>query len=219
MNRIAIGPDGRFSFGGENFVVGGHVPPKDQRPSTSEAFTIAKNDPYLAPTDYETRIRAQIAQYANPEGLIQLGPIYRYWIYKHIRPRIAEVFGVNDALLFYAKYAAEALRQPCASRRIVSLGAGDCVYEILLIKKLLEMGETDFVLEAIELSPLRFDRARASASAEGVENLLLTRATSIHGSRPGNIPSLLPKTPSTTCWSWSTFSMQSMKVWSRMVFF
>ena len=126
--------------------------------------------------DYQNRIRAQIAQYANPDGLIRLGPIYHYWINKHIRPRIAEVFGVNSALLFYAQYAAEALRQPGARRRIVSLGAGDCVYEILLIKKLLEMGETDFVLEAIELSPLRFDRARASASAEGVgEHLLLNQ--------------------------------------------
>jgi len=126
--------------------------------------------------DYQNRIRAQIAQYANPDGLIQLGPIHHYWIGKHIVPRIAEVFGVHDVLLFYAKYTAEALRQPSASRRIVSLGAGDCRYEILLIKKLLEMGETDFVLEAIELSPLRFDPARASASAAGVgEHLLLTQ--------------------------------------------
>ena len=126
--------------------------------------------------DYQNRIRAQIAQYANPGGLIQLGPIYHYWIYKHIQPRIAEVFGVYDALLFYAQYTVGALRQPGASRRIVSLGAGDCMYEILLIKKLLEMGETDFVVEAIELSPLRFDRARATASAEGVgEHLLLTQ--------------------------------------------
>ena len=126
--------------------------------------------------DYQNRIRAQIAQYANPDGLIQLGPIYHYWINKHIVPRIAEVFGVHDALLFYAQYTAEALRQPGATRRIVSLGAGDCKYEILLIKKLLEMGEKDFVLEAVELSPLRFDRARAAASAEGVgKHLLLTQ--------------------------------------------
>ena len=35
--------------------------------------------PDPAPTDYEARIRAQIAQYANPEGLLKLGPIYHYW--------------------------------------------------------------------------------------------------------------------------------------------
>ena len=45
MNRIAIGPEGRFSFGGENFVI--TVPVKEPRLSTSEAFTIAKNEAYL----------------------------------------------------------------------------------------------------------------------------------------------------------------------------
>ena len=127
--------------------------------------------------EYESRIRSQIAQYANPERLLKLGPIYHYWINKHIRPRVSEVFGVSDALLFYAQYTAEALRQPGARRRIVSLAAGDCLLEITLIKKLLDMGETDFVVEAVELSPLRFERARASASAEGVaQYLLLTEA-------------------------------------------
>src|SRR5437763_15306515 len=113
--------------------------------------------------DYQNRIRAQIAQYANPDGLIQLGPIYHYWINKHIVPRIAEVFGVHDALLFYAQYTAGAWRQPGASRRMVSVGAGVCMCEILLIKRLLVMGEMDFVFEAIEVSPLRFDRARCAA--------------------------------------------------------
>ena len=123
--------------------------------------------------EYESRIRSQIAQYANPEGLVKLGPIYHYWIDKHIRPRISAVFGVSNALLFYAHFAQEALRQPGSGRRIVSLGAGECVFEVAIIKKLLEMGETDFVVEAIELSPLRFDRARTNAVNEGVEQYLV----------------------------------------------
>ena len=45
MNRIAIGPEARFSLGGENFVI--TVPVKETRLSTSEAFTLAKNEPYL----------------------------------------------------------------------------------------------------------------------------------------------------------------------------
>jgi hypothetical protein len=149
--------------------------------------------------DYENRISSQIAQYANPERLLKLGRIYHYWINKHIRPRISDVFGVNNALLFYANYTAEALRQPGAHRRIVSLGAGDCLHDIALIKKLLEMGERDFQAEAIELSPLRFDRARASASAEGVEQyLLLTQGDLNTWVATGNIPSLSPKTLCTT---------------------
>jgi 2-polyprenyl-3-methyl-5-hydroxy-6-metoxy-1,4-benzoquinol methylase len=123
-------------------------------------------------TDYEARIRAQIAQYANPDGLLKLGPIYHYWIGKHIRPRMCTVFGVADVLLFFAGEAAEAFDQPDAGRRIVSLGAGDCEHEIALIKKLLEMGETDFVLEALELSPVRSERARELAAKEGVDRYL-----------------------------------------------
>ena len=122
--------------------------------------------------DYESRVKGQIAQFANPEGLLKLGPIYHYWMAKHIRPRVAEVFNVPGALPFYAHFAAEALQQPGAARRIVSLGAGDCAHEINLIKKLLEMGLTDFVVDAIEISPLRFERARASAEKEGVQRHL-----------------------------------------------
>ena len=66
MNRIAIRPEGRFSSGGENFVVGGHVPPKDQRPSTSEAFTIAKNEPYL-------RVYEDLASAFSLRSILELG--------------------------------------------------------------------------------------------------------------------------------------------------
>jgi hypothetical protein len=71
--------------------------------------------------EYKSRIRSQIAQYANPEGLLKLGPIYHYWINKHIRPRISAVFGVSDALLFLRTICGGGLTQPGAGRRIVSL--------------------------------------------------------------------------------------------------
>jgi hypothetical protein len=38
--------------------------------------------------EYESRIRSQIAQYANPENLVKLGSIYHYWMDKQIRPRL-----------------------------------------------------------------------------------------------------------------------------------
>ena len=126
--------------------------------------------PDSVPTDYEARIRAQIAQYANPEGLLKLGPIYHYWIAKHIHPRMCTVLGAPDVLLFFARSAAEAFRQPGPAAE--SEPPGECEYQIALIKKLLEMGETDFVLEALELSPVRSERARERARKEGVERYL-----------------------------------------------
>jgi predicted O-methyltransferase YrrM len=64
MNRIAIGPDGRFSFGGENFVIDMSV--TERRPSTSEVFTIIKNEPYL-------RVYEELASAFSPRSILELG--------------------------------------------------------------------------------------------------------------------------------------------------
>jgi predicted O-methyltransferase YrrM len=64
MNRIAIGPEARFSLGGENFVI--TVPVKETRLSTSEAFTLAKNEPYL-------RVYEDLASGFSPRSILELG--------------------------------------------------------------------------------------------------------------------------------------------------
>jgi len=64
MHRIAIGPGGEFSLGGENFVI--DVSPKDRRPSTSDTFTIVKNEPYL-------RVYEQLAAGFSPRSILELG--------------------------------------------------------------------------------------------------------------------------------------------------
>ena len=64
MNRIAIDPEGRFSFGGENFVI--TVPVEEPWLSTSEAFTIAKNEPYL-------RVYEDLASVFSPRSILELG--------------------------------------------------------------------------------------------------------------------------------------------------
>jgi predicted O-methyltransferase YrrM len=66
MNQIQIGPGGRFSLGGENFVIEGEVPAKDRPPSTSEAFTIVKSEPYL-------RVYEDIASGFSPRSILELG--------------------------------------------------------------------------------------------------------------------------------------------------
>ncbi len=64
MNRIEIGPSQEFSFGGENFVIA--LPVKERRLSTSNAFTIAKNEPYL-------RVYEELASAFSPRSILELG--------------------------------------------------------------------------------------------------------------------------------------------------
>jgi predicted O-methyltransferase YrrM len=66
MNPIKIGSGGEFSLGGENFVIEGNLLPKDRRPSTSEAFTIVKSEPYL-------RVYEELASVFSPRSILELG--------------------------------------------------------------------------------------------------------------------------------------------------
>jgi predicted O-methyltransferase YrrM len=65
MNRIAVGPEGEFSLGGENFVVDMSV--KARRPSDATAFTIAKNEPYLRFYEFLA------ASPFSPRSILELG--------------------------------------------------------------------------------------------------------------------------------------------------
>jgi predicted O-methyltransferase YrrM len=64
MNRIAVGPEGEFSLEGENFVI--DVSAEGRRQSTSEAFTIVKNKPYL-------RVYEDLASDFSPRSILELG--------------------------------------------------------------------------------------------------------------------------------------------------
>ena len=66
MSPIKIGSSGEFSLGGENFVIEVAVPLKERRPSTSEAFTIVKNEPYL-------RVYEDLASGFSPRSILELG--------------------------------------------------------------------------------------------------------------------------------------------------
>jgi len=64
MSQITIDPAGRFSVGGENFVM--DMSARERRPSTSDAFTIVKNEPYL-------RVYEQLASVFSPRSILELG--------------------------------------------------------------------------------------------------------------------------------------------------
>src|SRR5204863_6288291 len=64
MSQITIEPAGRFSVSGENFVM--DMSARERRPSTSDAFTIVKTEPYL-------RVYEQLASVFSPRSILELG--------------------------------------------------------------------------------------------------------------------------------------------------
>lgn len=66
MNPIKIDPVGKFSLGGENFLIEVAAPSKGRHCSSPEAFTIVKNEPYL-------RVYEDLASGFSPRSILELG--------------------------------------------------------------------------------------------------------------------------------------------------
>jgi hypothetical protein len=90
MNPIQIESGREFSLGGEKFVIEVAVPPKDRRPSTSQAFTIAKNEPYL-------QVYEDLASGFSPRSILELGIfqggsyVFLDKLFKHRRMSAVEI--------------------------------------------------------------------------------------------------------------------------------
>jgi len=123
--------------------------------------------------NYESRANRQIEQYRDLGRLKKLPPIYRYWSQKHLRPMIDEVFGARINLFdIYATQFAAALARQTQTRRILSIGAGECKIEIAVAKTLKAMKVDGFVIDCTDLSGIRLARGREEAEKEGMSDHL-----------------------------------------------
>ena len=98
-------------------MIEGEVPSRDRRPSTSEAFTIMKSEPYL-------RVYEELASDFSPRSILELG-IFQGGSYvfleKLFRPRRMSAVEISPrpvvALLQYLS---------CAENRFVYFGTSQC---------------------------------------------------------------------------------------------
>lgn len=122
-------------------------------------------------SEYDDRVKNQIAQFADLGALWRPGNIMHYWMKTHIQPRISAVFGVPGVFDVYAALLAERIAHAQKMERtaqFVSIGSGDCQVEINIAKRLKAGARGPFVMVATDLSALRLDRARRSAQEAGV---------------------------------------------------
>lgn len=122
-------------------------------------------------SDYDKRVKQQIAQFADLGALWRPGTIMQYWMRTYVMPRIDEVFGEKGVFEVYAAAFSGCIRRAAERGEtacFVSIGSGDCQVEIKLAQRLQAKGHRDFTLVATELSDIRLDRGRLAAEAAGV---------------------------------------------------
>jgi predicted O-methyltransferase YrrM len=125
MNKISqepikLGPEGRFSFGGESFVV--DMSRGGRRPSDSDGFTIVKNEHYF-------RIYELLAARFSPRSILELG-IFQGGSYvlldKLFKPRRMSAVDINaEPVAPLLHYAAK------TENRFVHFSTSQCDREVL----------------------------------------------------------------------------------------
>ena len=115
---------------------------------------------------YEKRIRQEIETYRDVENVNDLPPIYHYWSARYLTPKLAEV-GVEFARFYLSYCAAACERRPEA--QFVSIGAGNCDFEVDLAARLVAAGHENFRFSCLDINPHMLARGRAAAGEAGVD--------------------------------------------------
>lgn len=127
---------------------------------------------------YNLRILAEQTKYAGVEEVHDLPPIQLYWIEKHLRPMLRN-FGFETVEGYFYTEVAQALgaNTPNAGARrvnqLVSIGSGNCDFEVALAKQLVTAGLSNFQIECMDINSEMLDRGRMLAEREGVSSFIV----------------------------------------------
>lgn len=112
-----------------------------------------------------SRKEKEILNYNDVDNVHDLPGIYHYWSEKFLTPKLqqADINGVNE---LYLRYMRAACRQQ--KTLFVSMGAGNCEFEIMLAKRLIDEGCDTFVFECIDINTAMLERGRTLAESTGV---------------------------------------------------
>ena len=122
----------------------------------------------MTPTDNYNAIRlAEKRTYDDILDVHGLPPIFHYWSTTHLEPLLRQ-FGYSDPNDFIAQSLRKHLAQEGDACRFVSLGSGNCDTEVAIAARLRPYGESNFVVDCVDMNRAMLDRGRDAAQKEGL---------------------------------------------------
>jgi SAM-dependent methyltransferase len=117
---------------------------------------------------YKIKILIEQANYAATTNVHDLPPIYDYWMKTHILPKLNDI-GYPSIDEFFIRNLGRGLKTAQKSpARCISIGAGNCDFEVKMAERLVECGFTDFVIECLDYNTAMLDRGTALAAERDV---------------------------------------------------
>jgi len=118
--------------------------------------------------DYQKKIQQELGIYEKQVKVHDLPEIFHYWSNKYVAPIFLDA-GFKTLEEFFSFHLLEAKKRTGSSAaNFVSVGAGNCDFEVSVAKRLVDAGFKDFILECLEINPVMLERGRKIASEMGV---------------------------------------------------
>jgi SAM-dependent methyltransferase len=119
--------------------------------------------------NYHKQLDQELSNYENVDEVHALPAIFHYWSNKYLLPKFRALGfeSINDVFTQY-------IARICAGKRnvvckIVSVGAGNCDFEIALAKSLLTRSISNFHFECLEINPSMLMRGKHLAQVDHLE--------------------------------------------------
>ncbi len=120
-------------------------------------------------TDNKTRLEQELNTFSQQEKVHDLPSTYDYWSSTYLRPRIHSTGYKNFHDMFIAHM--ERTRSEGASRlKLVSVGSGNCDFEVMLAKKMLAEGISDFEFQCLDINEVMLERGQKEAQKNSLDN-------------------------------------------------
>ncbi len=117
--------------------------------------------------NYSRKIVKEIDTYKDKLCVRDLPDIHHYWSNKYIKPKM-QALGISDEPSLFADPIEKLVGQTNQTVRIASLGSGNCVEEITIVKRLLERGRTSFEMKCFDINQDMLERGKGSAEREKI---------------------------------------------------
>ena len=116
--------------------------------------------------------------------VLELPGIFHYWSNKYLAPEMSR-FGFGDPEDLFFQKTKELLRKSGNQRiKILSIGSGDCEFEIRITKKLLQWQLSNFVFECLDVNKDCLDKGKRGADAAGLAGYFLFTQSDLNHWRP-----------------------------------
>lgn len=115
---------------------------------------------------YAASLALETARYQGCQQVHDLPRIFHYWSNSFIRPQLLKL-GFSGPEEFFEQELLSACDGE-GTKRILSLGSGNCDLEVRLADLLRNQNKADFLIECLDLNPAMLSRGRADAEKKGL---------------------------------------------------